>query len=204
MKLKNVIAFVLAAAVCLAAAHYRFYDSSHSIGMMNDAGGKAIHPLILDAGKNLYSVIVTARVMPPYRGDARVVLEGTPPMTYTLYNSEPVIDLGVHRHPDFKNNSFYGLQAGDSIALWMVMKPEKPDSNFQSEKESDIKTAIPTGYSSECCSSVPPSNHAKEKNRAPGEGLALSFYDIHTNQPVMRIPVIFKTAGEDRHATEIQ
>jgi hypothetical protein len=201
MKLKNIIVFALAVAVCLAAAHYKFYDSSHSMGLVTDKGGKVLHPVVLDGGRNFYSVVVTATVIPPYQGDARIVLEGNPHMTYSIYNSGPIVDLGVHRHPSFKNDTFYGLQGKDSIALWMVMKPDKPNSRTLSEKGNKVETDDPI-YPSSCCSSYPETKPSGEKDRATGEDLALCFYDTTTNQPVMRIPVIFRTKGEESHANK--
>lgn len=52
-----------------------------------------------------------------------MVLEGEPKMEYKLYASGSIVNLGVHRMPEFRNNIFYDLQPKDRIALWVVMKP---------------------------------------------------------------------------------
>ena len=76
MNLKNILLFCAAVLLSLVAAKYRFNDSAHSIGLIKAGGGKARHPVILEPGYQRYTLITTAAVIPPYRGDAEVVLEG--------------------------------------------------------------------------------------------------------------------------------
>jgi len=123
MRPRNIIVFIIAAAVSLVAAEHRWGDSGHAVGLVRAQGGEARHPIALDSGRNLYSLIVTATVVPPYRGDARLVLEGIPETEYEIHFSEPVIDLPLRRRPEFRDNVLYGLQPGDRVALWVVLRP---------------------------------------------------------------------------------
>ncbi len=120
--MRKIIFFVLAVSISLVGATYRWGDSAHSIGLINDNGGKVRHSSSLEAGFGKYVLIATATVIPPYRGDAKVVLEGTPELDHEIHLSAPVIDLGIHKLPKFKDNVLYNLQPKDRIALWLVMK----------------------------------------------------------------------------------
>jgi len=140
MRFKSAVFFILAVVISLIGAGYRFYDSAHAIGLITMKGGKARHPIVLDSGKTMYTLIITATVIPPYSGDARIVLEGSPQMKYSLYNSEPVFDLGVHRRPEFSNNTLYGLRPRDRIAFWVVMRPDGEKGKAMDEH--DLKLAF--------------------------------------------------------------
>ena len=202
MKIKTVIFFALAVAVSLVAAGHRFYDSSHSMGLIGAQGGKALHPVVLDSDRHFYCVITTATVLPPYRGDARIVLEGNPKMTYSLHNSGPIIDLGVHRRPTFQDNVFYGLQPRDRLALWLVMKPAQESNLTEPEKTESGESNAGSVSGQTSCPLHEETTESGSIGRVGGEKLALSFYDTRTNQPVLRIPVIFKANGKGNHASE--
>lgn len=124
MKFKSSFLFILTAAISLIAASHRFYDSAHAIGLITMKGGKARHPIVLDGDKTMYTLIITATVIPPYSGNAQIVLEGSPRMEYFIYNSEPVFDIGIYRRPKFSNNTLYELRPNNRIAFWVVMKPD--------------------------------------------------------------------------------
>jgi hypothetical protein len=123
MRLKKTITFVLSAGLCLLAAGYRWGDSGHAIGLISRRGGKARHPVHLERGNTRYTQIVTATVLPGYRGNARVVLEGAPPLNCDMHLAVPVVDLGLRRKPRLENQTLVDLRPGDRIALWLVMRP---------------------------------------------------------------------------------
>lgn len=124
MNIKVIVVFLISAALFTGAAAYRFYDSAHAIGTIKRGGGKARHPALLDANRDQYILIATASVIPPYRGNARVTLEGAPNLSATFHNSGPVVDLGIYRHPEFRDNTYYDLQPKDKIAVWVKIKRE--------------------------------------------------------------------------------
>lgn len=126
MRSKNLIVFIVAAAISLVAAGHRWGDSGHAIGMVRAGGGEARHPIVLEAGRTNYSLIVTATVIPPYSGDARLVLEGEPALDHEFHFSEPVIDLSLRRRPEFNEHVVLGLEPGDRLALWVVIRPAAP------------------------------------------------------------------------------
>ena len=128
MKGKTLLIFIVSCAFFTLAATYRFHDSAHSMGMIKKGGGMARHPAQLDKNRDSYVLIATAGVMPPYRGNAKVVLEGDPSLSATFHNSEVPIDLGVHRHPTFRDNTYYDLRPKDRIALWVkIRRTQSPD-----------------------------------------------------------------------------
>jgi len=122
MSVKTLLVFIVSVAIFTLAATYRFHDSAHAMGVIKKGGGMARHPALLDKDRDSYILIATAGVVPPYQGNARVVLEGDPGLTATFHNSEPVLDLGIHRHPEFRNNTYYDLRPRDRIALWVKIK----------------------------------------------------------------------------------
>lgn len=122
MKLKSLVIFTLALAIFTFAASHRFLDSAHTIGMIKKGGGTARHPAMLDRDRDSYVLIATAGVVPPYSGNARVVLEGDPTLKATFHDSGPAIDLGIHRQPEFRDNTYYGLRPKDKIALWVKIR----------------------------------------------------------------------------------
>jgi len=173
---KTVLAFILAVAISGVAANYRFGDSAHAIGMLSVKGGKARHPFMLNSGKDGYTLIMTGVVLPPYQGDVRIVLEGSPAMSYQIYDSEPVINLGIHRKPKLEGSILRGVQSRDKMALWVVMKPQTEqdlEALFDESLESDNEGLM---------SDVGPAGH---------EPLMLSFYAADSNQKLLKIPVLF-------------
>lgn len=78
MRSKKLLVFLLAVAISTVAAGFRWGDSGHAIGLVKAKGGKARHPIVVEGGKGLYSLIVTATVIPPYSGDARICEEKCP------------------------------------------------------------------------------------------------------------------------------
>jgi hypothetical protein len=141
--------------------------------MLNNKGGKARHPFMVNSGQDRYILIMTGVVLPPLKGDVRVVLEGEPAMDYTLYNSEPIVDLGFHRRPVFEENIMKGLQARDTLALWVDMKPLSDERLFSDNSISDL-----VGKSS----ADGPNGHLP---------LSLNFYATETGDRVLNIPVLY-------------
>lgn len=143
MRPRHLITCTIAAAISLAAAGHRWGDSGHAIGLIRLDGGSARHPIVLESGKRRYSLIVTATVIPPYRGDTRIVLEGLPEQDYEIRLSEPVIRLPLHRSPEFRDGVLYGLEPRDRLALWVVIRPSVPAEGKYSLRFYDTETGRP-------------------------------------------------------------
>lgn len=201
MKIKQVAFFVLAVGVSFLAATYHWGDSAHSIGLIKASGGEARHPALLSGGESGYTLIATATVIPPYRGDARVVLEGEPRIDHGIHLSEPIVDLGIRRNPEFRGNVLYGLRPRDRIALWVVMKPPVMDPVCGMAYAEGFVKASYGGrdhfFCSEACAGAFRNNPAKYEGKAGLKGrYNLAFYDTKTNRPVLNVPVIFRGKGE--------
>lgn len=206
---KKIIFFLLAVSISLLGATYRWTDSAHSIGLIKAKGGEARHSATLESGKNTYTLIATATVIPPYRGDARVVLEGKPEMDYKIYSSGPVIDLGIRRQPKFRDNVLYDLQPKDRLALWVVIKPPVLDPvcnmTYQNEFTKEYLDGKDYFFCSDGCRYAFKSEPEKYKGRENVSGnYTLAFYDTKTEKAVLRIPLIFKGKGEIEDAGEHQ
>jgi YHS domain-containing protein len=201
MKIKKILFFCLAVAVSLVAAHYRFGDSGHSIGVISAKGGKANHPTSFKSGSDLYTLISTATVIPPFRGNARVVLEGSPPIDHDILLTAPVIDLGIHDLPEFRDNTLYGLEPGDRIALWVVMRPPVLDPVCGMARDDGFISYNHNGkdfyFCGEGCLEKFKERPGKyeESDRVKGK-YTLAFYDTETEKPVLSVPLIFKGKGD--------
>jgi len=205
MKAKSIVFFILALALSSLAATYRWGDSGHSIGLIKAAGGGARHPAILASGEEEYTLIATATVIPPYRGDARVILEGKPPIEHRIHLSGPVVDLGIRRNPELRDNVLYGLQPRDRIALWVVMKPPAIDPVCGMAYEKGFLKISYGGkdyfFCSEACAEAFNMSPGKYKNHNGVKGrYNLAFYDTKTNRPVLGVPIIFKGKEEKEDA----
>lgn len=122
MKIKSIIVFLAAVGVFLLAASHRFGDSGHAICMVSKKGGSIRHALHAKKDYGRLTAIVTARVLPPYRGDVKVVLEGEKTVPHDMYLAEPVIDFGIKPWVSFNDNILSGLTPGSNFALWVVMR----------------------------------------------------------------------------------
>ena len=173
MKIKSLLAEAIAVGLSLLAAGHRWGDSSHAIGLVSAGGGKVRHASMFEAGWPRYMQITTATVLPPFRGDARVVLEGDGAPAYRLYYSEPIVNLGLKQIPRFENDTLMGLAPGDRIALWVEMTP--------GPGRAEAHAAGPGGHPA---------------NPEAGGGIRLTFYDVKNDAPVLSVPFVFKGKGE--------
>jgi len=123
--MKRTLVFLLAAALSVVAAWYRPGDSAHAMGMVSIKGGRARHPVHLPSGMDRYTLVLTGTVLPPYQGDARVVVEGEPALPYSVYGSDPIVDLGLRHRPYFGDQTLTGLQPRDRFTLWVVIRPSE-------------------------------------------------------------------------------
>ncbi len=202
---KNVLFFVLAALISLSAAVFRWDDSAHSIGLIKASGGEARHPAFLGSGRGRWILIATATVIPPYRGNTKVVLEGKPEINYQIFSSGPFVDLGIRRLPEFKNNTLYGLQPKDRVALWVVMHPPQVDHVCGIPcRNGDIPSSHKGNrycFCSESCRATFERDPERYLPRDPQpQTYSLTFYDVKTGKSVLRVPIIFKGEGEQSHA----
>ena len=124
--MKKLLVFLFAATLSVAAAWYRHGDSAHAMGMISVKGGRAHHPVHLPAGKERYTLVVTGTVIPPYRGDVRISVEGDPEIPYAVHGSNPIIDLKMRRRPSFEDRTLTGLEPRDRFTIWVVMTPGEP------------------------------------------------------------------------------
>jgi hypothetical protein len=124
--MKKLLVFVFAASLSAAAAWYRHGDSAHAMGLVSVKGGRAHHPVQLAAGKERYTLVVTGTIIPPYRGDTRIEVDGEPEIPFAVHGSDPIIDLALRHRPSTHDRTLTGLQPKDRFTIWVVMTPEEP------------------------------------------------------------------------------
>ena len=192
--------FLLAVAVSLVAASYRHGDSAHSIGLIKAEGGKALHASSLAPGHDSYMLIATATVIPPYRGDARIALEGANDIPYEVYLSGPVVDLGIRNFPKLINGTLHGLKPMDRLAMWVYMKPPKVDPVCGMAREEGFLSHEYEGrqyhFCAEGCLEAFKAEPAKYAGRDEFTGsYTLALYDTKTDMKVLSVPIEFGKGG---------
>lgn len=170
MTIKAIAVFLLAVAICGFAAVHRFHDSAHAMGTLKRGGGQARHPALLDQDRDSWVLIATAGVVPPFRGNARVALEGNPALSATFHNARPAVNLGLHHRPEFRGDTYYDLRPGDRIALWVKLSRNGGDQVHRS---------------------------MTERMRPPATTLA--FFDTATDGRLLTIPIRFLAKGGEGH-----
>lgn len=198
--IKTIITFTASVGLSLLAALSQFGDSAHSMALLSKDGGRVKHAAHFEAGLNRYVMIATATVLPPYRGDVRVAVENVPGMTWAIHNSEPVIALGLHRQPVFRDHILQGVQPRDRLALWVVMRPDSSTSDAETEGADVAPSEMKPGV---FCCPLPESDEAiehsggKQGEHGVVNGPSLAFYDVASGNQVMRVPIHFDSK-EDR------
>jgi hypothetical protein len=187
--------FVAAVAVSSLAAWWRWPDSAHAMGIIRKGGGTARHAVEFPAGPGERILVATARVIPPYRGDARLVLEGEPPLPWRAEVSRPVVDLGLHRWPRLEGDVLRGLEPGQRLALWVALGPipeTDPVCGMRCE-EGALRDGGRCFCSEPCLAAWRRGGAAGE--RGAGGGYRLALRDVASGQPVLTIPVRFGAEG---------
>lgn len=156
-----------------------------------------MHPVHLKSGNGHYMLISTATVIPPYRGDARIVLEGVPEIDYNLSFSQPVVDLGIKSFPKFRDGVLYGLEPRDRLALWVEMMPPEVDPVCGMAVEEHFIRHTHEGREYAFCNAMcleafreNPETYTEDPG-LKGE-YTLAFYDTRTDKTVLRVPLIFE------------
>ena len=105
-------------------------DNAHLIGILTAKGGVATHAGHIPMGSALfgsYTIMLTAKVTPPVKGDIKVELTGPAPLSYQVASRyPPTVPLLNRFHPwyRFENNIVKGVVPGDDFVL--VVKTGDP------------------------------------------------------------------------------
>ncbi len=193
-----------AVAVSLLAAWYRWPDSAHAIGVVKRGGGTARHPVALAAGQDSYVVVTTAPVIPPWRGDARVSVEGEPAVAWRLEVSRPVVDLHLRRWPVQEGDRIRGLEPRDRLALWLKLTPPAADPVCGMACGEDALREAAAGreecFCSEACRDAFRAAPASHPHRRIDHGRwALVLRDDRSGAPLLTVPIVLggEEAGHD-------
>lgn len=208
MSTRRKLAFLAGAmAVSTLAAWYRWPDSAHAIGVVRRGGGAARHPVALQGGRDSYVVVATATVVPPWRGDARVAVEGEPAMEWQLEVSRPVVGLGLHRFPVQDGDVIRGLRPRDRLAMWVKLSPPVADPvcGMACEERSLRRSAAGREecFCSEACWERFRTDPARHPRRPVDRGRwALTLRDEASGEAVLTVPVVLggkEAGGEAPH-----
>lgn len=198
------VTFTASVALSVVASSTRFGDSAHAMGLISDRGGRARHPVHLPADGERYTLVVTATVLPPYRGDASVTVEGPACPEVSVRASGPVVDLGLRRLPVFRDNVFYGLEPGDRLAMWVVIGKPPSDPVCGHLRSAGSTRLDHRGKTFWFCSEACREAYLADPDRPPVEGAfegayQIVFRDLGSRREVLRIPLILEAGGDGGH-----
>jgi hypothetical protein len=192
-KVKQVAVLAATVAVCTVAAAWRWPDSAHAMGVIRsaDAAGRPRgrgpgHPVALPAGPERYQLVVTAPVLAPWRGDARIALEGEPAVDWSVELTHPIVDLGLRRWPRLEGKVLRDLAPGDRLALWVDVAAPAVDPVCGMVCAPGIVEGRRC-FCSEGCRSAFRANPGPA--RGPGVTYRLVVRDEQTGSPLLTIPV---------------
>lgn len=191
------IFFVVAVAISLIAASYKFPDTAKAKGELSIRGSKA-KPVFLQAGLSQYALSAQITVPSSIRGDIKIELRGNPEIPCRIYNNKsPVIDLGVSHFYRLEGNFLKDVGHGGKpiyLRLFIYPPPVDPVCGMPHEegflsKRYRWKTYY---FCSETC--LNEFNKAAEKYKDK-DGLkreyAFVFYDVRTGNNLLNVPIIF-------------
>lgn len=188
---KRTLVFALALGISLVGAVFQWGDSAHSIGLISVDGGRARHPVVLSSGRDRYMLIATATVLPPYRGDVRLAVEGEPAIDCRISASAPVVDLGLRSWPRLDGNLLSGLEPRARLALWVEMRPPRLDPVCGMTVEPGVD------FCSDACRELFAQSPERYRGRDRVRGsYVLSMKDVSSGLPVLRVPIEFVGEGE--------
>lgn len=201
MSTRRKLAFLAGAiAISTLAAWYRWPDSAHAIGVIQRGGGRARHPVALPAGQDAYVVVVTAPVIAPWRGDARLSVEGAPPMAWELEVSRPVVDLHLHRWPRQDGDRILGLEPRDRVAMWVKLTPPAVDPVCGMPCGEDAIRESAGGRDACFCSEACRTAFRADPGHHPPRRLergkwALTLRDDASGAPLLTVPIVLGGEG---------
>lgn len=195
MNARNVLFLAGTVALSTLAAWHRFGDSAHAMGVVRSGGGAARHPVALEGGRGSYVLVATAAVIPPYRGDVRVGVEGDPAMGWDLELSRPILDLGLHRWPSLEGDVLRGLAPLDRLALWVRLRPPAADPVCGMACPGEGAPRASAAGREECfCSETCREAFLADPGRHPPRRVeagrwTLAFRDLASGRSVLSIPI---------------
>jgi hypothetical protein len=114
-----------------------FNDSAHAIGMLNANGGIARHPVEYDLDGALFgqfTLMLTAKVLPPVSGDLVVhLLSGPEKLDYVVSSRYPPgvpLFNRLDRWYTFENSIFKGVTTGSDLVIVLRIKPPKAAGRY--------------------------------------------------------------------------
>jgi hypothetical protein len=191
-----------AVALSLLAARWRWPDSAHAIGIIKAGGGKVRHAVAFPAGPSSYQLVATATVVPPWSGDARLSVEGDPPLRWSAALSRPAVDLGLYDFPRLEGDVIRGLRPRHHIALWVDLRAgDGVDPVCGMACPLPGPASLPAG--APCfCSQECRDRFEAEPGRfrpAPRGAYRLALRDASSGAPLLAIPISFGGEGGGDH-----
>jgi YHS domain-containing protein len=195
------IFFIIAVAVSLLAASHRWNDSAHAITTVSNKGGSVRHAVELKGGEDRYTIVVTSTVIPPYRGDIKMALEGEPQIPYEIRSSlPPRFNLGVHKWYSIEGDIVKSVKPRDKFILWLILKPNPVDPVCGMEGKEEITESYSGKryrFCREGCREEFRESPEKFRDNDYMRGkYNLVFYDTKTDKPVLNLPIILKDKNE--------
>ncbi len=111
-------------------------DSAHATGILNETAGIARHPVEYDLNNALFgqfTLMLTAKVMPPVSGDMVVHLTGPEELDYVVSTRYPP-GVPLYNRRDrwytFEDSIFKGVTTDSDLVIVLRIKPPKEIGSY--------------------------------------------------------------------------
>ena len=114
----------------------KFNDTAHAVGMLNAQGGVVMHPVEFSLDGSLFgkfTLLLTAKVLPPVSGDLVVNLTGPEELNYKVSSRYPPgvpIMNRLDRWYTFENSIFKGVTTGSDLVIVLLIKPPEAAGEY--------------------------------------------------------------------------
>ena len=112
-------------------------DTVHAVALLTMKGGQAMHPAHFVLGEGLFgrfTLLLTATVIPPVRGDIVLEVSGPEQLEYSVASRYPPAVPIINRSSawfSFDKGLHKGVQPGDSLLVIMRIKPPDEPGEYQ-------------------------------------------------------------------------
>ncbi len=114
-------------------------DQAHAVGILNAQGGVVFHPVEYELEKELfghYTLIVTAKAVPPVAGDLAIKLFGPEDLDYRVSSRyPPAVPITNRQDPwyTFEDQTFKNVTSGSDLVIVVKITPPQAAGDYTME-----------------------------------------------------------------------
>lgn len=184
---RRLVVILLLILVLTAAAGYSLIGVEHIRARLGGPQQSSSEPAHLVPGKGLYTLLLSARILPGAAGSLRIALEGAPGMNYSLFDLTGLLKPAQHDGPVLHQNRLALPGTAARLELGIVLQPKPP-----APVDARLSAELPA-----CCRGAGQLGHSSLASVADYDRpLQIRFYDDISGKLVLKIPVLL---GDQAH-----